>query len=45
MAHACNPTYLEGRGQKDCGSMPVRASLRDPNLKTHYKTGLVEWLK
>jgi hypothetical protein len=34
VAHACNPSYLEGRDQKDRGSEPAWAnSLRDPISK------------
>jgi hypothetical protein len=34
MAHACNPSYLEGRDQEDCCSKPARTnSLQDPILK------------
>jgi hypothetical protein len=25
VAHACNPSYLGGRDQKDCGSRPAQA--------------------
>jgi hypothetical protein len=34
VAHACNPSYLEGRDQEDCSSKPAQAySSRDPILK------------
>jgi hypothetical protein len=34
VAHACNPSYSEGRDQEDCGSKPAWAnSSRDPILK------------
>jgi hypothetical protein len=47
VAHACNPSYLGDRDQKDHGWMPAQAnSSRDPILKkTHYKKGLVECIK
>jgi hypothetical protein len=34
VAHAYNPSYLEGRDQEDLGSRPAQAnSLRDPILR------------
>jgi hypothetical protein len=34
VAHACNPSYSEGREEKDCGSKPAQAnSWRDPIAK------------
>jgi hypothetical protein len=43
VAHACNPSYLEGRDQEDHGSKPARAkSSQDPILKKHHKKGLAE---
>jgi hypothetical protein len=47
VAHACDPSYLEGRDQEDHGSKPAwpNSSVR-PYLKTPFtKIGLVEWLK
>jgi hypothetical protein len=39
LAHAYNPSYLEGRDQEVQGSKPAQAnSSRDPTLKkTHHK--------
>jgi hypothetical protein len=38
MAHACNPSYLEGRDQEDQGLKPAQAdSLRDPISKKEKK--------
>jgi hypothetical protein len=47
VAHACNPSYLGGRDQEDCGLKPAQAniSMRPYLKKTHHKKGLVEWLK
>jgi hypothetical protein len=47
VAQACNPSYSGGRDQEDCSLKPAQAnSSSRPYLeKTHYKTGLVEWLK
>jgi hypothetical protein len=47
VVHACNPSYSEGRDQKDCGSKPAQAnSSRDPISKKPFtKIELVEWLK
>jgi hypothetical protein len=44
---AYNPSYSEGREQKDHGSKPTLASSsRDPISKIlSTKKGLVEWLK
>jgi hypothetical protein len=34
VAHACNPSYLGGRDQEDCGSMSAQANcLQDPISK------------
>jgi hypothetical protein len=48
VAHACNPCYIGGRDQEDCGSKPSWAnSSQDPisKKKKITKIGLVEWLK
>jgi hypothetical protein len=39
VAHACNPSYSEGRDQEDCGSKPAWANnSQDPILKkTNHK--------
>jgi hypothetical protein len=39
MAYTCNPSYLGGRDQEDCGSKPAQAnSSQDLILKkTHHK--------
>jgi hypothetical protein len=43
VAHACNPSYSEGRDQKDCGSKPAWSnSLQDPISKNASQKGLVE---
>jgi hypothetical protein len=44
VAHAYNPSYLEGRDQEDLGSKPAWAnSSRKPYLKKPFtKIGLVE---
>jgi hypothetical protein len=43
MAHACNPSYSEGRDQEDRGLKPAQAR---PYLKNAlHKTGLEEWIK
>jgi hypothetical protein len=40
VAHACNPSYSEGRGQEDHGLKPAGAnSSRDPILKKHITAG------
>jgi hypothetical protein len=40
VAHACNPSYSEGRDQEDHGSRPAQAnSLRDPILKNPTQKG------
>jgi hypothetical protein len=44
VAHACNPSYSEGKDQEACGSKPAQANTsQDPiSKKTHHKKGLVE---
>jgi hypothetical protein len=38
MAHACNPSYLEGRDQENRGSKPAQAnSCKTLSQKTHHK--------
>jgi hypothetical protein len=45
VAHACNPSYSEGRDLEDQGSKPAQAnSLQDPISKISHKKELVEWL-
>jgi hypothetical protein len=44
VAHACNPSYSEGRGQEDCNSKPAQAnSLKDPvsKIPTQKRAGRV----
>jgi hypothetical protein len=47
MAHACNPSYSDGRHQEDCGSKPAwpNSSGRPYLEKTLHKKWLVEWFK
>jgi uncharacterized membrane protein YoaT (DUF817 family) len=47
VAHICNPGYLGGRDEEDCGSRPAWAnsSGRSYPEKPFTKIGLVEWLK
>jgi hypothetical protein len=47
VAHACNPSYSEGRDQKDRSSKPTLGKQfeRTHLKKTLHKKGLVEWLK
>jgi hypothetical protein len=48
VAHACNPSYSEGRDLKGHDSKPASAnsSMRSClEKKTFTKKGLVEWLK
>jgi hypothetical protein len=48
VAHACNPSYSEGRDQEDCCLKPDQTnSLRAPSQKKkkNHKKGLAEWLK
>jgi hypothetical protein len=46
VAHACNPSYSEGRDQEDHGSKPAPGKqFRRPYLKKpHHIKGLAEWL-
>jgi hypothetical protein len=47
VAHAYNPSYSEGRDQKDGSSKSVWANSSQDTIlkKTHHKKGLVEWLE
>jgi hypothetical protein len=48
VAHACNPSYSEGRDQEDCSSKPAQANTAPEILSQkalHKKLGLVEWIK
>jgi hypothetical protein len=47
MAHVCNPSYSEGRDQRDHGLKPAQAnsSTRPYLEKPFTKKGLGEWLK
>jgi hypothetical protein len=42
--HACNPSYLGGRDEKDHTSGPTMAK-KETLFKNNTKKGLVEWLK
>jgi hypothetical protein len=49
VAHACNPSYSEGRDQEDCGSKPAwTGSFQDPIskkkkiTKTDWWSGVVQ---
>jgi hypothetical protein len=45
VAHTCNPSYLGGRDQEDCGLKPVWAnSFPDPKIPNTKKPGVCEAL-
>jgi hypothetical protein len=37
VAHACNPSYLGGRGKEDCGSKPVQAIVHETLSRKYPK--------
>jgi hypothetical protein len=36
VAHACNPSYLEGRDQEDCGLKSAWENVRGPEFKPQH---------
>jgi hypothetical protein len=45
VAHAYNPSYLEGRHQEDCSLRPVWAKIETLSQKIPNTKRFVEWLK
>jgi hypothetical protein len=46
LAHACNPSYSEGRDQKNHSLKSAQVNNSQDSIlkKTHHRKGLVEWL-